>query len=133
MPADRREDDAAPGAGDGAGALEALLRATGDPASGALVVLRSGPTAPDGGPGAAGAGGGADLTGLEEEALDRFEVRSCRLRAARDPGDAPPSLTAVVRAPHRRAAFAAARWALAAARERLGDSGGSSPSSPSGP
>ena len=123
MAADRREGEPTPDAGDGSPGTGELIRGTADPAAGALVVLRSGPRA--------GAGGGPfpaggtdrlpELAPIEEEARDRFEVRVCRLRAAGDPGAGELALEALVRAPHRRAAFAAARWALAEARQRLGD------------
>lgn len=122
MAADRREEGATPDAAGGGAGPEELIRATGDPASGALVVLRSGSAA-----GRAGAPGGAgsvpDLSGIEEEALDRFEIRVCRLRAAREGAEDGVVVTALVRAPHRRAAFAAARWALAAALDRPGAPG----------
>lgn len=124
MAADRRERDATPDAAGGGAGPEELIRTTGDPASGALVVLRSGPPGEHGsGPPSSGAGPAPDLAGLEEEALDRFEIRVCRLRAAREGGDDGVVVTAVVRAPHRRAAFAAARWALAAALDRPGAPG----------
>lgn len=122
MAADRREEDATPDAAGGGTGPEELIRTTGDPASGALVVLRSGPAT--GRPGASSGGGDApDLAGIEEEALDRFEIRVCRLRAARGEADDGVVVTAVVRAPHRRAAFAAARWALASALDRPGATG----------
>lgn len=96
-----------------------LVRSGGDPACGALVVL-SGPAGQGRGGGSAGAGGlERSLEELEEAAASRFGVRRCGLALRRD---APPGATeavAVVRALHRAAAFEAARWALAAARERL--------------
>ncbi len=116
MAADRRERDATPGAAGSGTGPEELIRTTGDPASGALVVLRSGPSS-------SGAGPAPDLAGIEGEALDRFEIRVCRLRAAREGADDGVVVTAVVRAPHRRAAFAAARWALASALDRPGATG----------
>lgn len=119
MAADRRERDATPGAAGGGTGPQELIRTTGDPASGALVVLRSEPRGGGSEPPSSGAGAAPDLAGLEDEALDRFEIRVCRLRAAREGADDGVVVTAVVRAPHRRAAFAAARWALATARERV--------------
>lgn len=117
-----------------------LLRRTEDPASGALVVVTGGRggTAPEG-DGAAGDDGGAPrdlgedagaealdraLGAIEDEALERFEVRRCRLRVrpAAPPGD--PAVVAAVRARHRAAAFEAARWAVSSALERLPGRGG---------
>lgn len=103
-----------PGAADGPEDPGDLLRETEDPASGALVVLRGDVPVPD-------RADDPELEAIEQEALRRFEVRACRLRVRR--GDAPDgaSVTAVVRAPHRRDAFEAARWSVAEARRRLAE------------
>lgn len=124
------------GAGDGGprivdGPLDAapLVRDAGDPASGALVVLTTA--------GAADALPGADLEGdddvrgeggsapsgragleravreVESRALERFRIRSCRLQLRPAASDGETAVLAVVRAPHRAAAFDAASWATA--------------------
>lgn len=100
-----------------------LIRSSGDPACGALVVL-SGP-AGEGGADPAGGGDGVEvfLEELEEAALARHEVRRCRLALGRDGPAGEGEVVAVVRAPHRAAAFEAARWSLAAVRDRLGGTG----------
>lgn len=60
------------------------------------------------------------LRELEEEARERFEIRRCRIqhRVGRlEVGET--SVAVVVRAPHRDAALAAARWAIDEAKSRL--------------
>lgn len=125
-----------------------LARGTEDAASGALVVLcEPARDVGDGGAGAPrgegarpnGTDGGPDagrpetpagegpaerraertLEALEEEALDRFAVRRCRLRLRPGAPRGETAVVAVVRAPHRQDAFDAAQWAVAAVRERL--------------
>lgn len=114
---------------------ESLVRGTADAESGALVVLSGPAAAADGssaGEGSTEAGGGAvlgeaggpepaarALEELEEEVLDRFDVRRCRLQLRPDAPPDEPAIVAVVRAPHRRDAFEAARWAVASVRERV--------------
>lgn len=119
-----------------------LARGTEDPASGALVVVtgaRGGTDPADGGDGGeegdggesrpAGGDAGAEaldrsLDSIEDEALDRFAVRRCRLRVRADAPRGEPAVAAMVRAPHRGPAFDAARWAVASALERLPGCGG---------
>lgn len=101
-----------------------LARGAEDPASGALVVVT-------------GARGGTDpaadadaealdrsLGSIEDETLDRFAVRRCRLRVRAGAPRGEPVVAAMVRAPHRGPAFDAARWAVASALERLPGHGG---------
>lgn len=113
-----------------------LLRGTEDPASGALVVVTAGAdegelaaSAGRAGTGTAGSRGNGGRAGdrgvegvladLEAEAVERFDVRRCRFRVrAGAPRDG-PAVAAVVRAPHRGAAFDAGRWAVSSALERL--------------
>jgi len=92
-----------------------------DPESGAVVVVTA--PAPDGGAPASDDDGSAaegDLEGVESDAVDRFDIRLCRIRIRPRAGDGEPGMLAVVRAPHRRDAFEAARWALDQVRTRLG-------------
>jgi molybdopterin synthase catalytic subunit len=114
-----------------------FLRETEDPATGALVVVTGGRggTAPEGeGDRAAGEDGGDSphagedagaealdraLGSIEEEALDRFDVRRCRLRVRPSAPPGASAVVAVVRAPHRAAAFEAARWTVASGLDRL--------------
>lgn len=118
---------------DGPLAPGSLVGETPDPASGALVVL-CGPAAADPAAaappdeqGRAGREGsrpsdgrcGRILAELEEEILRRFGARRCRLRFRPNAPPGETALAAVVRAPHRRDAFEAARWAVAEARRRL--------------
>lgn len=118
------------------GALDpaGLARGTEDPASGALVVLAGSrderTAAASGGRAGSGSLGAVDgseedvdgvLGELEDEAQARFDVRRCRLRVRADAPPGEPAIAAVVRAPHRRAAFDAARWAVTSALGRLSE------------
>lgn len=100
-----------------------LIRSSGDPVCGALVVLTGRAGEGDADRAGGGAGLEAFLEELEEAALARHEVRRCRLALGRDRPTGEAEVVAVVRAPHRAAAFEAARWALTAVRDRLRGTG----------
>lgn len=107
--------------------LNALIRETEDPGSGALVVFVG--TVRDHNEGkpveavtyeAYKPLAEKALEELEREVLRRFEVRRCRIQHR--VGHLPlqePSVAIVVRAAHRAEAFAAARWAIDELKKRV--------------
>lgn len=126
-------EDAAPRVTDGALDPTPLVRTSGDAASGALVVLSAaaaeGPTPRGGAAAGAASGEGAEprhaATGLEEavraverRALERFDVRHCRIQLRPSASGEERAVLTVVRAPHRGAAFDAARWATVSLLDR---------------
>lgn len=111
-----------------------LADGTGDPRSGALVVVCH-PAEPSGDAGGSppvdAARLGRALAALEEEATQRFGVRRCRLRVRPDAPSDEAAVVAAVRAPHRAEAFEAARWIVDAALDRLtGEAGSPAPGDP---
>ena len=100
--------------------LEPLLRETEDPASGALVIFLGTVRNHNDGRPVSGMTYDAHvsmaekvLAQIEQEALERFDVRYCRIQHRIGPmtlGE--PSVQIVVRAAHRGAAYAASRYAI---------------------
>lgn len=107
--------------------LDRLLEETADPASGGLVVFAGTVRNENEGRSverlsyeAHAALAERTLAQLEEEVLDRFEVRRCRVAhrtGTLEVGE--PSVLVVVRAAHRAEAFEAARWAIDELKERV--------------
>lgn len=107
--------------------LDALLDGSADPSCGALVVF--GGTVRDHNHGrevtditysAHAPLAEATLAEIEQETLERFDARHCRLvHRVGDLGVGDVSVYAVVRAPHRGEAFEAARYAVEALKHRV--------------
>lgn len=103
-----------------------LVRGTADAASGALVALTSGHAGAGLGP-SAGRDVERGIRDVERRARARFDVRRCRLEVRPGAPDGEPTAAVVVRAPHRAAAFDAARWAMTSALDRCAAGDGDAP------
>lgn len=107
--------------------LESLLEETADPGCGALVVFAG--TVRNENRGrpverlsyeAHGELAEKTLARLEDEVVERFDVRECRLQHRTGTlAVGEPSVLVVVRAPHRAQAFEAGRWAIDELKERV--------------
>lgn len=107
--------------------LDSLLEETADPACGALVVFAGTVRNENRGRPVEALSYEAHrelaeniLARLEEEVLERFDVRQCRLQHRTGTlAVGEPSVLVVVRAPHRDQAFEAGRWAIDELKERV--------------